>query len=45
MIPINTEFIRNLPLETKGDINHYLKSLLAYDSELKKSPNLNFTTI
>jgi hypothetical protein len=45
MIPIDTAFIRNLPAETKGDINHYLKSLLEYDSELKKSANLNFTTI
>ncbi len=45
LVSINSEFIRNLPLETKGDINHYLNLLLAYDSELKKSPNLNFTTI
>jgi thiamine-monophosphate kinase len=44
MISIDTAFIRNLPMETKGDINHYLKSLLAYDSELKKSHNLNFTS-
>lgn len=44
MIPINTAFIRNLPAETKGDINHYLKSLLEYDSQLKNAPNLNFTT-
>jgi thiamine-monophosphate kinase len=45
LIPINSEYIRNLPYETNSDINHYLKLLLAYDSELKKSPNLNFTTI
>jgi thiamine-monophosphate kinase len=44
-VPINSGFIRNLPFETKGDVNHYLKLLLEYDSELKKSPNLNFTTI
>jgi thiamine-monophosphate kinase len=45
LVSINSEFIRNLPLKTKGDVNHYLKLLLEYDSELKKSPNLNFTTI
>jgi thiamine-monophosphate kinase len=45
LIPINSKFIRNLLFETKGDVNHYLKLLLEYDSELKKSPNLNFTTI
>ncbi len=44
MIPIDTAFIRNLPAETKGDINHYLKSLLEYDSGLKNTPYLNFTT-
>jgi thiamine-monophosphate kinase len=44
MIPIDTAFIRNLPAETKGDINHYLKSLLGYDSELKNTPSPNFTT-
>lgn len=44
MIPIDTAFIRNLPAETKGDINHYLKSLLEYDSGLKNAPCLNFTT-
>ncbi len=43
MISIDTACIRNLPTETNGDINHYLKSLLEYDSELKKSYNLNFT--
>ena len=44
MIPIDTAFIRNLPAETKGDINHYLEMLLEYDSQLKNSPYLNFTT-
>jgi thiamine-monophosphate kinase len=44
MIPIDTAFIRNLPAETKGDINHYLKSLLEYDSGLKNTPCMNFTT-
>jgi thiamine-monophosphate kinase len=44
MIPIHTAFIRNLPTETKGDINHYLKSLLDYDSGLKNTPSPNFTT-
>jgi thiamine-monophosphate kinase len=44
LISINSAFIRNLPMETNGDINHYLKMLLEYDSELKKSPNLNFTS-
>jgi thiamine-monophosphate kinase len=44
LIPINSEFIRNLPYETKDDVNHYLKLLLDYDSELKKSHNLNFTS-
>jgi len=44
MIPIDTACIRNLPAETKGDINHYLKSLLEYDSQLKNAPYLNFTT-
>jgi thiamine-monophosphate kinase len=43
-IPINSGFIRNLPFETKGDVNHYLKLLLKYDSELKKCHNLNFTS-
>jgi thiamine-monophosphate kinase len=43
MIPIDTAFIRNLPAETKGDINHYLKSLLEYDSGLKNTHYLNFT--
>jgi thiamine-monophosphate kinase len=45
LVSINSELIRNLPYETKGDVNHYLKLLLVYDSELKKSSNLNFTTI
>jgi len=44
MISIDTAFIRNLPMETNGDINHYLKSLLEYDSQLKNAPCLNFTT-
>lgn len=44
MIPINTTFIRNLPAESNGDINHYLKLLLDYDSELKNSAKLNFTS-
>lgn len=43
-IPINSGFIRNLPFETKGDVNHYLKSLLEYDSELRKSHDFNFTS-
>jgi thiamine-monophosphate kinase len=43
-IPINSGFIRNLPFETKGDVNHYLKLLLEYDSELKKSYDLHFTS-
>jgi thiamine-monophosphate kinase len=42
-IPINTELIRNLPNETKGDVNLYLKSLLEYDFQLKNDPSLNFT--
>ena len=45
LIHINSGFIRNLPYETKGDVNHYLKLLLEYDSELIKSSDLNFTTI
>jgi thiamine-monophosphate kinase len=44
LIPIDSEFIRNLPSETKGDVNHYLKLLLEYDSELKQSLEFNFTT-
>ena len=44
LIPIDSEFIRNLPSETKGDVNHYLKLLLEYDSELKQSHEFNFTT-
>jgi len=44
MISIDTAFIRNLPIESNGDINHYLKSLLEYDSQLKNAPNPNFTT-
>jgi len=44
MIPIDTAFIRNLPAETKGDINHYLKLLLEYDSGLKNISSQNFTT-
>ena len=44
MIPIDTAFIRNLPAETKGDINHYLKLFLEYDSGLKNISSQNFTT-
>jgi len=44
LIPIKSQFIRNLPFESKGDVNHYLKLLLKYDSELKKSYDFNFTT-
>jgi thiamine-monophosphate kinase len=44
MISIDTAFIRNLPAETKGDINHYLKLLLEYDSGLKNTSSPNFTT-
>jgi thiamine monophosphate kinase len=44
MVPIDTAFIRNLPAETKDDINHYLKSLLEYESQLKNTPSPNFTT-
>jgi len=44
MIPIDTAFIRNLPAETKGDINHYLKLLLEYDLGLKNTSSPNFTT-
>jgi thiamine-monophosphate kinase len=43
-VPINSGFIRNLPFDTKGDVNHYLKLLLEYDSELKKSYDLHFTS-
>jgi len=32
---IDTILIRNLPFQIKGDINHYLKMLLEYDSQLK----------
>jgi thiamine-monophosphate kinase len=45
LIPIDSEFIRNLPYKIKGDVNHYLKLLLKYDSELKKSYDFNFTTV
>jgi thiamine-monophosphate kinase len=44
MIPIDTAFIRNLPIEVNGDVKHYLKILLEYDSQLKNAPYLNFTT-
>ncbi len=44
LISINSGFIRNLPFETKGDVNHYLKLLLEYDSELQKTHELNFTS-
>jgi len=32
---IDTTLIRNLPFRANGDINHYLKLLLEYDSQLK----------
>ena len=44
VIPIDTTFIRNLPIETNGDLNKYLKKLLEYDNKLKNEPYLNFTT-
>jgi thiamine-monophosphate kinase len=44
LVSINSELVRNLPFETKGDINHYLKLLLEYDSGLKNIPSPNFTT-
>jgi thiamine-monophosphate kinase len=44
LIPINTALIRNLPYQSNGDINHYLNLLLGYDSELKNSTKLNFTS-
>ena len=44
LIPINTALIRNLPYQSNGDINHYLKLLLGYDSELKNSTKLDFTS-
>jgi len=36
-ISINSGFIRNLPHETKGDVNHYLKLLLKYHTKLMQS--------
>lgn len=36
-VQLDTVFLRNLPFETKGDVNHYLKLLLEYDSGIKKS--------
>lgn len=43
-VAINSAFVRNLPFETKGDVNHYLMLLLEYDSELRKSHDLHFTS-
>jgi len=43
-VPINSGFIRYLPFDTKGDVNHYLNLLLEYDSELKKFHNPDFTS-
>jgi len=36
-VPIDTEYLRNLPVESGGDINHYLKQLLRYDFKLKNN--------
>lgn len=44
LISINTAFIRNLPIEANGDINHYLKMLLEYDYQIKHEPSLKFTS-
>ncbi len=44
LISINSAFIRNLPIEAKGDINHYLKMLLEYDYQIKNEPCLKFTS-
>ncbi len=44
LISINSAFIRNLPIELNGDINHYLKMLLEYYYQLKNEPCLNFTS-
>jgi len=44
LVYINPGFIRNLPYETKGDINLYLNQLLEYDSELRKAREFNFTS-
>jgi thiamine-monophosphate kinase len=44
LISINTAFIRNLPIEVNGDVNHYLKMLLEYDFQIKHEPSLNFTS-
>ena len=44
LISINTAYIRNLPTEANGDVNHYLKMLLDYDSQIKNEPSLNFTS-
>lgn len=44
LIPIDSELIRNLPYNTKGDVNHYLKLLLEYDSEIKQNHEFNFTS-
>jgi len=44
LIPINTTLIRNLLTEANGDVEHYLKSLLEYDFQLKNSPKINFTS-
>jgi thiamine-monophosphate kinase len=45
LISINTAFIRNLPIEANGDINHYLKMLLEYDYQIKHEPCLKFTSL
>jgi len=44
LISINTAFIRNLPIEANGDINHYLKMLLEYDYQIKHESSLKFTS-
>lgn len=41
---IDTTLIRNLLSKANGDINHYLRMLLEYDSQLKNEPCLNFTS-
>ncbi len=42
-IQINTKFIRNLPIQTKGDVELYLKMLIEYDFQLKNKPSGVFT--
>ncbi|MBT8380741.1 MAG: thiamine-monophosphate kinase [Ignavibacteriaceae bacterium] len=44
LISMNTTFIRNLPIETNSDVNHYLKMLLEYDYQIKNEPCLKFTS-